>query len=195
MFVPGWTGGLPLLPKTFNDKIIDHDFACILGEPEKTPSPDVTPAQTPVTEEAKEVAVEETTTEEVKGTNHYSSIKICGIQNQILISYFVEFRWIGLFVGIEFQSFYQYTVKPQKLKHSRGHKTCSKNQCVRIYWSHLSGITFWVQTKVDSVNLFNRVHCRVCATIQSTTCTWLLSVIKTVYRKKFLNCMICIPII
>ena len=89
MLLPGWTGGLTLDNTVF--KIIHHDFVCILGEPEKTPSPDVTPAQTPVTEEAKEVAVEETMTEEVKGINHYSSIKICGIRNQISISYFVEF--------------------------------------------------------------------------------------------------------
>jgi len=26
-------------------------------------------------------------------------------------------------------------------------------------------LTFWVQTKVDSVNLFNGVHCRECVAI------------------------------
>jgi len=56
-------------------------------------------------------------------------------------------------------------------------------------------LTFWVQTKVDSVNLFNSLHCRVCATFQSTICTWLLAVIKAVYQKKLLNCMVCILII
>ena len=62
----------------------------------------------------------------------------------------------------------------------------------RWIWDVLpSLLTFLVKTKHDSVNLFNRVHCRVCATFQSTTCTWLLSVIKAVYRKELLNCMIC----
>ena len=32
-------------------------------------------------------------------------------------------------------------------------------------------LTIWVQTKVDGANLFNGVHCRVCATFQSTTWT------------------------
>ena len=29
-------------------------------------------------------------------------------------------------------------------------------------------LTFWVQAKVDSVNLLNGAHCRMCATFQSS---------------------------
>ena len=61
------------------------------------------------------------------------------------------------------------TVKPGKLKHPQGHKICSNNQCVFDFTRVTCPLlTFCIQAKLDSVNLFNVVHLSMPPTFQCT---------------------------